>query len=287
MTSPTYDAPGQPGRSMRRPDRCRSRRTVSHRGRGRHRRLRGPKRPGRETLVDTADRPPGTAAGRGRRDRRARLPGVVPGPMGDRELLRQLVRPLPDRDPGAGPIRRRPPRPGRRDSSPVSSTKTTTDQSETSSARRRITWPLLSYAGIDSANAFGVAGIPVTFLVRPGGRSQPRSWAAFGPASSTPFSPGPRPNPRSPTQPWWAAPQDDETTGNLRHFWLATAAPIAPGQRRGPPACTPTRWGRPRRWRSSTVASTSPSRRSVMSGTVGDPILLGPVHKTSYEENGP
>jgi len=34
----------------------------------------------------------------------------------------------------------------------------------------QVTWPLLSYAGIDTANAYGVAGIPVTFLVRPDGR---------------------------------------------------------------------------------------------------------------------
>jgi cytochrome c biogenesis protein CcmG/thiol:disulfide interchange protein DsbE len=34
----------------------------------------------------------------------------------------------------------------------------------------RVTWPLLSYAGIDTANAYGVAGIPVTFLVAPDGR---------------------------------------------------------------------------------------------------------------------
>ena len=36
--------------------------------------------------------------------------------------------------------------------------------------RHRVTWPLLSYAGIDAANAYGVAGIPVTFIVGPDGR---------------------------------------------------------------------------------------------------------------------
>lgn len=36
--------------------------------------------------------------------------------------------------------------------------------------RHHVTWPLLSYAGIDAANAYGVAGIPVTFLVGPDDR---------------------------------------------------------------------------------------------------------------------
>jgi thiol-disulfide isomerase/thioredoxin len=34
----------------------------------------------------------------------------------------------------------------------------------------RVAWPLLSYTGIDAPNGYGVAGIPVTFLVGPDGR---------------------------------------------------------------------------------------------------------------------
>ena len=33
-----------------------------------------------------------------------------------------------------------------------------------------VTWPLLAYRTIDQANAYGIAGIPVTFLIAPDGR---------------------------------------------------------------------------------------------------------------------
>jgi peroxiredoxin len=44
-----------------------------------------------------------------------------------------------------------------------------------------VTWPLLAYRTIDRADAYGVAQIPTTFLIRPDGRVAAKLAGAMGP----------------------------------------------------------------------------------------------------------